>query len=149
MTRIHIPIWVFAVLIFSLSLVGYISYKTIRPKIQFNSTSYTIELALTDDEKKKGLSNRDSMPLTHGMLFVYPVAEKYDFWMKGMRFPLDFVWLRDKTVVDITPNVQPDNGPEYRLYHPDSPANMILELNAGEAAKAGIVIGQQAVIRFK
>lgn len=120
-----------------------------RPKIQFNTVSYEIELALTDEEKKKGLSNRDFMPTNQGMLFVYPVAEKYDFWMKGMRFPLDFVWLRDKTVVDITPNVQPDSGPEYVLYHPSSPANMILELHAGEAAKAGIVIGQQAVIRFK
>jgi len=149
MKRIHIPIWVFALTVFVLGFMGYISYKTMRPKIQFTTVSYEIELALTDEEKKQGLSDRDYMPRSHGMLFVYPVAEKYDFWMKGMRFPLDFVWLRDKTVVDITPNVQPDIGPEYKLYHPNTAANMILELNAGEAAKAGIVIGQQAVIRFK
>ncbi len=149
MKRRSSPIWVYAVVLFIVIAMGYVSYKNMRPKIQFNTASYEIELALTDQEKKKGLSNRDSMPQGHGMLFVYPVAEKYDFWMKDMRFPLDFIWLRDKTVVDITPNVQPESGPEYTLYHPSSPANMILELHAGEAAKAGIVIGQQAVIRFK
>ena len=58
-----------------------------------------------------------------------------------MKFPLDFIWITDNTVVDITKNVQPPDGTDMHVVHAIVPVNKILELNAGEADTYGIQIG--------
>jgi hypothetical protein len=42
------------------------------------------------------------------MLFIFESEGLYSFWMKGMRFPLDMVWINAEcAVVDITKEVPP------------------------------------------
>ena len=85
------------------------------------------------------------------MLFVFEGGQASAFWMKEMRFPLDFVWIsQDCLVVDITPNV-PAPRPQTPLsdlptYTSRHPAAYNFEINAGEAAELGIELGD--AVRF-
>ena len=79
------------------------------------------------------------------MLFVFPEPRQPSFWMKGMEFSLDLVWIREDTVVQIDASVPPPppNTPDDQLprYHPTEPITHVLELTAGSAAHYGISVG--------
>ena len=85
------------------------------------------------------------------MLFVFEGGRASSFWMKGMRFALDFVWFgEDCTVVDVTEDVQhsPPQTPssELEILQSASPAAYTFEINAGEIAQFGIELGDE--VRF-
>ena len=62
--------------------------------------------------------------------------------MLGMKFPLDFVWIDGKKVVDVTRNVPPPKGMEKpTIVKPSVPVDKILEINAGDIDKFGIKVG--------
>jgi len=113
--------------------------------IDINGHILNIELAQTDQEKSKGLSGRKSLPDNSGMLFIFKEKSYPSFWMYDMNFPLDFIWISDETVVDITKDVaNPDKGTkdsQLTLYSPIHPVNYVLEVNAGYCDKMGIEIG--------
>lgn len=103
---------------------------------------YTLEKAVTADEQRTGLSGRTALPKNKGMLFIFTKAEPVCFWMKDMRFPLDIIWLDgNKKVVHLVEDARPSSYPD--TFCPDDPARYVIELNAGEAAEAGIRTGQE------
>ena len=51
--------------------------------------SVEAEIAVTPNERQKGLMHRDSMPLGKGMFFVFEQPGPQKFWMKNTRIPLD------------------------------------------------------------
>lgn len=81
------------------------------------------------------------------MLFDLGSDRAAVFWMKGMRFALDFVWIdAARRVTQITPDVPPQPGaPDGQLvrYSPAAPVRYVLELNAGAAARLQINPGDQ------
>jgi hypothetical protein len=96
----------------------------------------------TREEHLKGLSGRESMPKTAGMLFVFEEDDYYCMWMKDMNFALDMVWLDESSrIIDIERNVHPETYPEG--FCPGEPARYVIELNAGIVAEAGLGIDQQ------
>lgn len=114
--------------------------KTVE--IEINSTKIIAEIAKSAGEKAKGLSGREFLELDRGMIFLYDKPLIPDFWMKGMEFPLDFIWLMDDKIVDITQNVLPEKGPDFRHYTPKTAVNRILEVSAGFCQTNGLKIGQ-------
>ena len=109
---------------------------------------FDAELAFTPEDRTQGLSDRDSLAETSGMLFVYGEAGTLTFWMFNMRFDLDFIWIgEDCTVLDIHRNVpRPSEGQqssELPRYRPNAPVQYNLEINAGLAEKFGIEIGDK------
>jgi uncharacterized protein len=94
------------------------------------------ELADTTERRAKGLMFRDSLARDRGMLFTFPAAEHWTFWMKNTRIALDIIWLdQDKKIVHIERNVpgcgRTDNGcPQYS---PNEEALYVLEVSAGVA----------------
>lgn len=108
--------------------------------------SFEAELAVTPDERSTGLGGRDQLPEGRGMLFVFREEREASFWMKGMRFPLDFVWISaERAVVDFTENVPPPEpgtpDDQLPLYLPDVPVLYVLEVNAGLIESLGIEAG--------
>ena len=104
------------------------------------------EVADDDAERARGLGGRDRLARDAGMYFVLP-STATRFWMKGMRFPLDIVWIKDGRVVDLdarVPNPRPGT-PEARLpiYSSSVPANRVLEVNAGWAGRHGVTVGDE------
>src|SRR3990167_3839192 len=86
--------------------------------IIINNHKIYIEIADTSEKRAQGLSNRDSLPEDHGMLFIFDTYQKSAFWMKDMRFPIDIIWIRDDIIVDITKNVSILEGSELKHYFP-------------------------------
>lgn len=111
------------------------------------STTLDVEVATTGAQSERGLGYRDALPPDAGMIFDLRDVRIPQFWMKGMRFPLDMVWIgEDKRVAEITRDIAPQPGVpdgELRLYAPKTPVRYTLELNAGAAARLGIDTGTQ------
>ncbi len=91
---------------------------------------WTLEIANTEPLRTRGLGERDDLPAKTGMLFLFDQPYPYGFWMKGMRFPLDMVFLYRGRIVFIERGIQPDNP---KIVTPPAPVDQVLELNAGEA----------------
>ncbi len=138
------------IIFFILSLLLFTIYFYFRhPLGKYAITNgYTIrlEIAVTAAEKEKGLGDRDTLPADSGMLFVYPTKNQYGFWMKGMRFPLDFIWIDGATVVDLSENIPPPNGGRPAELAPKFPVDKVLEVNAGLIRQLGISVGD--TVRF-
>lgn len=126
-------------------MVWYYTRHPLTAWVEINGTTFSVEVAATAPEKAKGLGYRAMLEPKHGMLFPYDHKELYPFWMLGMKFPLDFVWIDGVKVVDITTDVQPPSGTDMHTVHPKVPVNKILELNAGDVSRYGIKIGDTVV----
>ena len=99
-------------------------------EVYIDEQVFQLEVADTDEERALGLGYRDSLCATCGMLFQFPEPGMYSFWMKGMRFPLDIIWLDGNRVVFIVRAVSPSS---LELFTPPEPADAVLEVNAGLA----------------
>lgn len=66
-------------------------------KVCFNNYCFNVRLAVTTDEKAKGLMYEKELGDNEGMLFVYDDEGEYGYWMKNTLIPLDIIWIdRDK-----------------------------------------------------
>jgi uncharacterized membrane protein (UPF0127 family) len=96
-----------------------------------------VELALSPAEQQLGLAERDSLAWGRGMIFRYPKPAFPRFWMKGMRFDIDIVWIRGDRIVDIShrvPHVPGENGPTVTSREL---TDLVLEVPAGYAQANG------------
>ncbi len=110
-----------------------------------NST-VSLEIADTTETRIKGLSGRDRLDDSHGLLFVFEKPDFYGIWMKEMKFAIDIVWLDENlSVVDFKKSVAPETFPE--VFYPVSPALYVLELNAGFLDENSVKIGDVAELK--
>lgn len=105
--------------------------------------AFSVEFAVTDEEKARGLMNRESLPENAGMWFVFsqPVQER--FWMKDTLIPLDILFVGDDMkVVYVFENAAPGS---MELIPPTSTSvpdyKYVLEINGGTVGKKGIEVG--------
>lgn len=113
-------------------------------KILLGSIEITVEVADTEEKRSQGLSGRTSLPQNGGMLFVFPQKNRHSFWMKEMKFPLDFIWIDGNQVVDITYDVPyPKDEEAVHSLVPEFPVDKVLEINAGGVNLSGVKIGDQ------
>ena len=105
----------------------------------------TAEVADTKSTRELGLSGHQPLKDNEGMLFVFDTPGRYGFWMKDMLFNLDLIWInQDGIIVDIERNASKDSYP--KTYMNASPANYVLEVNAGVAEQQGLFIGSKVKI---
>lgn len=129
-----------------LFLFWYYWKHPLATQLEIRGNIFTVELAVTAKEKERGLGYRDSLAPNSGMLFVYQNRDRYGFWMKGMRFPIDIIWIMDQTIVDISKNVPVPTAGALPTYTPKEPVNKVLEVNAGVSDRLGIQIGDTITI---
>ena len=112
-----------------------------------NEARIDVLVADTVQERAAGLSGYAGLPDDAGMLFVFEQPARPSFWMKGMEFALDIIWIRDGTVAQIHASALPpaSGTPDAELprYQPDEPVTHVLELPAGAAARYGIAVGDR------
>tara|TARA_Y100000590_G_scaffold164382_1_gene188343 strand:+ start:11977 stop:12528 length:552 start_codon:yes stop_codon:yes gene_type:complete len=116
------------------------------PKVKIGGAIFEVELAINPSERALGLSGRDILEENTGMLFIFSQDSATQFWMYGMKFPLDLIWISNSCkVVDITYDAKnpenPNSSENLVLYSSKSPATYTLEINAGEADLNNIKIG--------
>ncbi len=116
--------------------------------VTINDHQLTVELAVTADQQAQGLSGRDSLATNTGMLFVFTPPAQVPFWMKDMKFPLDFVWIKDGTIVQIDRKIAPSATgtptDQLPLITPNQPVDDVLEINANAADS--FAIGDKVLI---
>lgn len=138
----------FLALIIGLASVFF--YRTSQEEInatgEFSGVSLRIEYAITDIQREKGLSGRESMSEDYGMLFVFDKDDMYGFWMKDMLVPIDIFWLNDKgQVVSVEESVAASSYPN--VFYPSLPTRYVLETKAGFAQAHGVKIGTPLLLK--
>ena len=108
--------------------------------MKIGSKTFTLEIANDAAEREKGLMRRDAMPADHGMIFVFPGEERLGFYMKNTRIPLDIIFLNANGVIVSIKQMRPY---DVSTTYTDSPAKWAIELNQGQAAAAGLNVGDQ------
>ena len=108
--------------------------------IAVGKCDFTIEAVSDEEQRKKGLSGRESLCSNCGMLFLFEKEDNYSFWMKVMRFPIDIIWVKDDEVVDINQNIDYNSK---SIYSPREKINKVLELNANDVSRCEIKIGNK------
>ena len=115
-------------------------------EVRFAGGAVRAEVADTAAERAIGLSRRETLDADAGMLFDLGATRVPSFWMKDVRFTLDFIWLADdRRIVEITRDVPLDGGTNgsYRMYSPAQPVRWMLELNGGAAVRFGLDVGDE------
>lgn len=108
-----------------------------------------VQVADTDTARQQGLSGRVSMPVSEGMLFIFDQPGQYPFWMKDMKFPLDFIGINQNQVIGIFANVPTEPGvadASLHTYMPEGMFDKVLEVNANWAADNNIKVGDEVFI---
>ncbi|MDH4225305.1 MAG: DUF192 domain-containing protein, partial [Deltaproteobacteria bacterium] len=73
--------------------------------------TFQVQLADTPALHTRGLGGHKPLKAGEGMLFVYGQPSRYTFWMKGMGFPIDIIWIQNHTVVYIAHSIPPPPPP--------------------------------------
>lgn len=99
-----------------------------------DGTAVMAELAVSDEERARGLMYREGLNSDLGMLFLFEKEGYHTFWMKNMNFPIDILWLdRDKRIVHIEHSVPPCREDPCPTYGPSIPSEFVLEIISGGA----------------
>lgn len=119
-------------------------------KLQINDYQFKVEISDTDQRRKKGLGGRESLASDEGMLFVFEKSDRYPFWMKGLKFPLDFIWIRSNQIAGFMLNVYPpaqgQKDESIPIFSSPVEVDKVLEINAGTVERLKFNIGDSIKI---
>jgi uncharacterized membrane protein (UPF0127 family) len=115
--------------------------------VTVNGVHLVADIASTGEQRSRGLAVKDSLAENESMLFYFPKANEYSFWMKDMKFPIDIIWLdTDRNVFHIEHSLEPCGPDECPLYKPDGKAQYVLETVAGFSQKYNVT--ENTVVEF-
>lgn len=148
----RIAVWSYGILAGTLILIGVaIGFHLLMEPRSAQRLCLAYETTLGDDRyavaiadkpraKEVGLMFRDDLATGEGMLFLYKDPQHLSFWMRNTPVPLDVIFLtRERRVINI------EHGEPHSLapMESDAPAQLVLEIPAGEARRLGLVVGKQ------
>ena len=108
--------------------------------IKIKDKKIYIEIALTPEERQKGLMGRDFLPEENGMLFVFESDMIVSFWMKDTKIPLSIAFItKDGVIIGIYDMEPYSLAPVSSIY----PVRYALEVNKGLFNKLGITAGDK------
>ena len=120
------------------------------PTITINSKTWTLELALTPQQTREGLSGRAYLAGDEGMLFIFPNAKIPSFWMKDCLIDLDIAFIdANLTVVSTATMPVETNYANLITYSPPVAIRYALEVAAGQLAAAGVKTGDTVIFTGK
>jgi len=121
-----------------------------KQEVAINSQTIIVEVVSKPADRERGLSGRTHLSVNEGMLFLFEAPGLHSFWMKGMQFPIDILWIHDDRVIGVTERIDPQIGvPESELavLYPPEPVTRVLELAAGRAKLLGAKVGDRLTVR--
>ncbi|MDD5555587.1 MAG: DUF192 domain-containing protein [Candidatus Paceibacterota bacterium] len=133
----------------ALLIFGFLFLPGLNAEITINDDIFKTEIAFFPEEMEKGLSQRDSLEENQGMLFVFLNPRRPVFWMKDMKFPLDVLWIRGETIVEISENIPLFTQGEITVLKPNQEIDKAMEIKAGSVSKYGIKTGDKLKIRYE
>lgn len=128
--------------------VAAVTFETDRLAIETPSGevhAFTIELAVTDQQRARGLMYRREMAADHGMLFLYDRVGLHSMWMANTYIPLDMLFIKpDGEVVHIAERTVPQSR---RPISSGQRVKAVLELRGGTTDRLDIPVG--STVRYK
>jgi len=117
-----------------------------RPHTQITIEGASVDatLARTSNEQQLGLGYRDRLADGTGLLFIYADPSQRSFWMNGMRFCLDIIWIEGDQIVGAAESVCPVEGAsdvDLPRYRSPEPVRYVLEMPAGWMTENGFSAG--------
>ncbi len=107
---------------------------------------FTVWLAETDAQRRRGLMFVTDLPDDRGMLFAFGAREQPSMWMRNTLIPLDMLFLdADGRIVHIAARTEPESLDVIRSPHP---ARYVLELAGGVSEALGIGPGDRVEHRW-
>ena len=102
---------------------------------------FAVELAVTEEQRSRGLMFRRSLPAGQGMLFKFEPDQVITMWMHNTYISLDMIFIRsDGRIVRIAENTKPESD---NIISSGAPARGVLEVIAGTARKLGLAPGDK------
>jgi uncharacterized protein len=102
---------------------------------------FSVELAVTDEERERGLMFRRSVPEFTGMLFDFKRDQEVSMWMKNTYVSLDMIFIQsDGRIRRIAENTEKES---LKIIPSGGPVRAVLEVAAGTARKLGIEPGDR------
>jgi len=100
-----------------------------------------VEIASNEEDRRRGLMFRRSLPEMGGMVFVFPEQSEHHFWMKNTLIPLDMLFV-DETgrILGCVENAEPLST---RSRGVTGESRMVLEVNGGWCSRHGIAPGDR------
>lgn len=111
----------------------------------------TFNLYVADSaiEWEVGLGNVDTLSAGEGMVFIFPSSEERTFWMKGVEYPIDIVWVNQQQVIgSVTAQPELVTTPEasYQFYKSPEAVDTVIELPAETVTATGITPGDRVIL---
>jgi uncharacterized protein len=102
---------------------------------------FSVELAVTDDERARGLMFRRSVPEFTGMLFDFKRDQEVTMWMRNTYVSLDMIFIQsDGRIRRIAENTETESD---KIISSGGPVRAVFEVVAGTARKLGIEAGDR------
>lgn len=142
-------LFVIIVFLIVVTIIFLIMRQSVQSTVQFvDGPTVAVEIADDASEQTQGLAGHAPLDDQQGMLFVWPNREARTFWMKGMTFAIDIIWIADGKVIGIETNVESpiDDDDILKSYFPPAPVNMVLEVAAGFSQRQNINIGDRLTV---
>jgi len=103
--------------------------------LKIGNHAISAEVADTTESRERGLMQRTSLCTDCGMLFVFPIAARYGFWMKNTPLPISIAFIgSDGRVINIA-NMRPYS---LDIHYAQGVALYALEMNRGWFAAHGV-----------
>jgi uncharacterized membrane protein (UPF0127 family) len=118
----------------------------LHAKVVVNGFDVMADIALTSEQQTKGLDVKNNLTENQGMLFVFQQPYRYGFWMIGMKFPIDIIWLDSNGVVthiehSLKPCPPASSNLACPVYFPEKDSQYVLETVAGFSMKHNVRLG--------
>ncbi len=116
--------------------------------VKIKGETFNLELALNDETRLQGLSDRPEIAADGGMLFAFPEEDIRAFVMRRCLVPIDIAYLnaQGEVVYMYAMQVESDpDTPEYRLkqYNSNYPAQFAIEVRDGTLRRLGLRQGDR------
>ena len=140
---------------FSIPYLNRITAVENRAEVKINGQIFVADVVRDPKDQAQGLAGRDRLSASEGMLFLFSEEGRYGFWMKGMKIPIDIIWIRNNAIVGMNEYVFPEpDVPESKLtvYYPPEAVDSVLEVAAGRVqslrAEVGDPVKMRPLIKF-
>jgi uncharacterized membrane protein (UPF0127 family) len=114
-------------------------------EITVGGVPLTVDLASQPADRALGLGYREGLSAGTGMLFVFDAPAPRSFWMRGMQFCIDIIWIENGVIQGAAESVCPEPpgtaDADLPSYVSPVPVTYVLEVPAGWLAAHGLGSG--------
>jgi len=103
--------------------------------VSIGPRTWHVEVVANPEDRSRGLSGRASLAPDKAMWFVLPKPGSHGFWMQGMQFAIDLVWVTAQGRVAGMETLTPCAQAPCPISYPPEPVAFVLETRAGEVPK--------------